>query len=328
MSKSLLIVVGGIAPVLLGLASMGHAAGAVQRVPAEASACVLGPAVSGAIPLVGCDPRTRISTLPYTIAAPGSYIVVRDLSLSSAGDGITVLSSDVTIDLLGFTLNGTFAGGNGIVVPSAVKNVAILNGTIRQWTSFGIDVRNVQGGRIEGLNIDQNSLSTLGSAGVGTGTSIVVSRCTFSANGQCGVLVGANCIVADCAVDHTGAVLGTSGDGMRVGGRSFVRDCSLMRNDGAGIISEGLGQIEGNHLIENGLGIHVVANGARVDGNHCFNNQYYGLLCDPDVTHAAIVRNFVGETTSGPNYDMPSLPGIGPVQPASTGTSPWANIEY
>jgi len=56
------------------------------------------------------DPRTPISSLPYTINGPGSYYVTGNLS--STEDGIIIQSSGVTVDLMGFSLTGD--GINGV----------------------------------------------------------------------------------------------------------------------------------------------------------------------------------------------------------------------
>ena len=50
------------------------------------------------------EPRTPISSLPYTISAPGSYYLTGPLN--STNTGITVAANDVTIDLMGFTISG------------------------------------------------------------------------------------------------------------------------------------------------------------------------------------------------------------------------------
>ena len=50
------------------------------------------------------EPRTPISSLPYTISSAGSYYVTGNLS--STTNGIVIKSSDVTVDLMGFTLTG------------------------------------------------------------------------------------------------------------------------------------------------------------------------------------------------------------------------------
>ena len=56
------------------------------------------------------DPRTPISSLPYTITESGSYYVTGNLS--STGHGIIIESSGVTVDLMGFSLTGD--GINGV----------------------------------------------------------------------------------------------------------------------------------------------------------------------------------------------------------------------
>ena len=54
--------------------------------------------------LAQVEPRTPISSLPYTINESGSYYVTGNLS--STGSGIIIESSGVTVDLMGFSLTG------------------------------------------------------------------------------------------------------------------------------------------------------------------------------------------------------------------------------
>lgn len=77
---------------------------------------------------------TRINSLPYEITEPGFYYLTKDLL--SSGSGIRVRSPDVTIDLMGFTINGTAKSGYGIYIGSSISgmhNVEIRNGTIRNF---------------------------------------------------------------------------------------------------------------------------------------------------------------------------------------------------
>ena len=50
------------------------------------------------------EPRAPISSLPHTITASGSYYVVSNLV--SSGDGISIETGNVTVDLNGHTLKG------------------------------------------------------------------------------------------------------------------------------------------------------------------------------------------------------------------------------
>jgi FG-GAP-like repeat len=54
------------------------------------------------------EPRTPITNLPVTISVPGSYYLTTNLT--SAGAGITISASGVTLDLMGFAL----VGGAGV----------------------------------------------------------------------------------------------------------------------------------------------------------------------------------------------------------------------
>ncbi len=49
---------------------------------------------------------TKITSLPYTISSPGFYYLTGNLSYTGSGNGITVSSDDVTLDLMGFRLSG------------------------------------------------------------------------------------------------------------------------------------------------------------------------------------------------------------------------------
>ena len=59
------------------------------------------------------EPRTPISSLPFTIAAAGSYYLTGNLT-GGAGGGITIGASGVTLDLMGYELVG--GTGDGIQV--------------------------------------------------------------------------------------------------------------------------------------------------------------------------------------------------------------------
>ena len=85
---------------------------------------------------VGGPYGTKITSLPYTISAPGAYYLAGDLSYSGsgAGNGISIRSDDVTLDLMGFSLtcNGSSTSTYGIQLDGR-KNVEIRSGTLRGW---------------------------------------------------------------------------------------------------------------------------------------------------------------------------------------------------
>src|SRR5436190_21836561 len=82
------------------------------------------------------EPRTPISSLPFTIPAAGSYYLTGNLN-GGAGNGILIGASGVTLDLMGFELVG--GTGDGISVSAGRANITILNGTVRNWSGDGVD---------------------------------------------------------------------------------------------------------------------------------------------------------------------------------------------
>jgi hypothetical protein len=76
--------------------------------------------------------QTIINSLPYNITAPGTYVLGANLNYqSAAGAAITIVSSNVTLDLGGHYLYypGTPTSNVGVYVHNA-GNVIIQNGII------------------------------------------------------------------------------------------------------------------------------------------------------------------------------------------------------
>ena len=82
--------------------------------------------------LAQIEPRTPVSSAPYTISAPGSYYLTTNLTVAT-GDAITIATNGVTLDLSGFTISSTAASatGTGIMLSSGWSDVTICNGHIR-----------------------------------------------------------------------------------------------------------------------------------------------------------------------------------------------------
>src|SRR5450432_171554 len=56
--------------------------------------------------LAQIEPRTPISSVPFTIGAPGSYYLTTNLT-TTVSNAIVIAASGVTLDLNGFTLSST-----------------------------------------------------------------------------------------------------------------------------------------------------------------------------------------------------------------------------
>jgi hypothetical protein len=81
---------------------------------------------------------TKITSVPYTISAPGFYYLSGNLTYSGSGTAITVSANNVTLDLMGFSLTNSGAIGStcGIYM-NGRNNVEIRNGTVRGF-SYGV----------------------------------------------------------------------------------------------------------------------------------------------------------------------------------------------
>jgi hypothetical protein len=101
--------------------------------------------------------QTIINSLPYTITAPGTYVLGFNLIYSSAaGAAIQIFSSNVTLDLGGHYLYypGTPTSNVGVYVHNA-GNVIIQNGIIAVFT-YGVYFNDAGGSTLNSGNIVQN----------------------------------------------------------------------------------------------------------------------------------------------------------------------------
>ena len=252
------------------------------------------------------EPRTPISSLPYTISASGSYYLTGPLN--STNTGITVAANDVTIDLMGFTISGAqntnhpgihVAGGNDVMR----RNVVIRNGGITRF-GVGVLIENTQGGRVHDMVVDQNAAEgiVLQSNDPGVCTDITIENCTVTAN---------------------------AGPGIN------ARTASIFRTTRGHTIRNN--QIRGNYL--HGV-LLSKSHGCVVDGNTfgpqipAFDFGAFAVYCSD--SRNMVVRNFehgntnvfgtayfrfVGSDTLGPVIDL-----TGNLPATNTAASPWANF--
>ncbi len=189
------------------------------------------------------EPRTAISSLPYTITQPGSYYVSKDLT--SVGDGITIAADNVTLNLMGFTLTGT-TFTSGILGQSVQKNIVIKNGYLRNWGEHGICLNGVIG--------------------------VVLKDLSSTDNGNDGFAVGANTLVTDCVASGNGDD-GFSSDG---GSNRFVR-CRSQDNEYGFYMYSVANQLnECEALGCSYVGIHI-KNDSVLEGNTVIGNGSYGV---------------------------------------------------
>jgi parallel beta-helix repeat protein len=235
--------------------------------------------------LAQIEPRTPISSLPYTITIPGSYYVTTNLTVAFSSAGITISTNDVTVDLNGFTLFGGVSSGNGIAA-GVGYDIVIRNGTLRNWSYDGLNAYGTSNNRFERLQFYGNANIGL-QAGVGsvvtdceaTSNTVAgfqlsfpggeISHCVAVKNGI-GIQTLNGCVVADCTAS------GNSDDGINVGLGSVVRSCASYQNFN-GITTGNYCTIKDCTASGNTSDGIFFGNNCNIIGCNSSGNTYYGF---------------------------------------------------
>lgn len=224
------------------------------------------------------QPRTPISSLPFSINAPGSYYLTGNLTGGSGTNGITISSSSVTLDLNGFTLSGVAGSTNGIyVVPVASTNITIRNGTVANWGKTGIYAPLAKSSQFVDLRVSGNGFG--GIIG-GVGNNFV--RCVASGNQLAGLFADSGSTFQDCTASYN------YGDGLELNnGGEAVNHCTFTGNSGNGFTSGGWGFVNDCTATLNGSDGFNGGRGARFVNCHSTQNSGDGF----DINYGASVLN-------------------------------------
>jgi hypothetical protein len=252
------------------------------------------------------EPRTPISSAPFTISQPGSYYLTTNLVAVSGDSGIFIQANNVTLDLNGFSMLGNASAFFAIIINDDA-NITVRNGTISDW-SVEPGIYNI-------------------------GRHVVLEHLNLSGNWQ-----GLNCandtVIRDCVVSDSGV------DGIVLGNNSTVTGCLVQSNAFNGISVQGNGNIiSGNNFCGNNTSssfgvsaINVTGSYNRVEDNHVTGtgSQGFGISVTnfaPKATNNIIIKNSV--VASGlNNYNIAPLNDAGPIGAAATNTSPWGNFSH
>ncbi|MCG3125292.1 MAG: hypothetical protein CHACPFDD_00110 [Phycisphaerae bacterium] len=295
-----------------------------------------------------------LSHLPESIDWPATVTLTGDLTGVSGSNGITIAADNVTIDLGGHALVGVGGSLDGINVSGSRRNIAIRNGTARNWAGDGIDAASAGNAQFENLKVSNNTGDGLrvgvdcaaracsalnnGGDGIEGGGNGTILECVANANTQTGILAGDSTVVANCEAAFNAV------DGIRVATGSTVRHCTVRGSVGDGIeagtsctIAENHTDLSGNG--GSGAGVHITGTGCRVEGNTCLAADR-GV--DVDSTGNLIIRNTARSNTT--NYDIVAGNRYGPIIDITAGgtaavtgnsaastmstTDPWANFAY
>lgn len=292
------------------------------------------------------EARTPISSLPFTITNSGSYYLTTNLTGMSGTHGITIASSNVTVDLNGFSLSGVPGSLHGIFVSTNAiyVNVTVRNGTVRGWDGNGVEAFNSENGIFERLTV-----SAAGGFGIDAYGSLI-RDCQVDSSGDSGIAANAS-EIRHCVVENTGydgidaydsqvrdCVVEHNLYGIYVA-PGKVSDCLVETNSFSGIYAGSSGcQITGNTCLgnnfnasSNNAGIYLDASNNRVEDNHVVGNGHAGIqVASGASAHNLVIKNSVSGNGTN-NYITPGEQIVGPLI-TTTGTitnaNPWANFSF
>jgi parallel beta-helix repeat protein len=224
------------------------------------------------------------TTLECGQVVTSSVRVVNDLT-DCAGDGLVVGAHGITIDLNGHTVEGTGLGSG--VLDEGFDDVAITNGTIRDF-DFGVLISGgAGGGEVSDLSVELSQETAISLSGAGVGN--VVHSNTFVENalaiGLYDGTVGA--VVRDNVVGVGG------GNGLEIVGS----DANTVENNAFADASDGgvlLSGASGNVLRGNRVGgvsdaallVEIESNGNRLEGN-VLTASDAGIIIDRSVGNSS-----------------------------------------
>jgi len=300
------------------------------------------------------EPRIAISSVNtpgdadsvFKIIQPGSYYLSGDVAGIAGKHGIEIVASNVTVDLMGFSLRGSEGSLGGVRVTQAnAENVALRNGIVSGWGLAGVDLA----AGLDNVGCIVEHVQSTGNLGVGINASsrAIIRHCSARGNGTMGISTGVRSLIEQSlaegnAISGISAGFGTmvractstrnEREGISTANACQVIECSVIENNGDGVKVGNQCLVRGNLCDGNGFfqfdgaGIHVPGSDCRIEDNTLTRNDR-GL--DVDFGGNFIVRN--SATGNGVNYDVTGTQTIGPIVTATgtiAGASPWANFSF
>jgi parallel beta-helix repeat protein len=249
-----------------------------QIIFAQGSLTPPGPPAPFMKTLAQIEPRTPISTLPFTINQSGSYYLTTNLTGVSGQSGIIVQARNVTIDLSGFEIVGVAGAASGIFAGPSLTNLVVRNGTVRNWPNHGLLVASVSEGRYEALRLLHNS-----SGGISAGVGSIIADCNLERNGNTAAAssslqTGTGSVVRNCVVRTS------LGEGIRVGYGSSVIDCVIDECDGNGLFTDESCTVRGCSVTLSGFAGIDAGPGNTVEGSSFGYNGDVGILAGEGTT--------------------------------------------
>ena len=219
--------------------------------------------------------RTPISSLPFTINASGSYYLTGNLDGSSGGLDIT--ADKVTLDLMGFTIDGGGTVNDYGIDFTARSSIVIRNGIIANFGLAGIYQGNTTARYATVVDVQALGNGTLGTGYLHSGIFLYssnshIERCTAGDNGGYGILAfPSSKLINNTAYNNSGAYGIYGGTGASLAGNTAYG------NSGTGIYGGSGASLAGNTAYNNSSYGIFGGTGASLTGNTAYNNSGTGI---------------------------------------------------
>lgn len=244
----------------------------------------------------------------FSISNPGSYYLTGNIDAPAGNYAIFIDASNVTLDLMGFTIDGTNAGParDAIQGDGSVTNITIQNGNVTNWSNMGINFEETSDTHVHNVRVlnpatfaifcaDDATITncTLRNANTGilagnratiadttvtdcsnaieTGLDASIRRCTISTATLDGIDADDRAAIHACTI--TGANLA-----IRVGDEARITDCSINANDD-GIRTQDHALISACNISDNtGFGINAMGTGCTIENTTADANGTVGIF--------------------------------------------------
>lgn len=218
----------------VGVVGILVAAAALTAGPLDPPA---GPIAPSYKTLTEVEPRTAINGAntpgdadsTFKITQPGSYYLTQShVTKPGAFIGLEIASSNVTIDLNGFTLSGGGGGATrpGILATAFAENVTIRNGSVIEYQSSGIELLTATNVYLEGLTVKGSN-----NGGYRLNGAFRISRCIAHNNSVVGFDLSGPGVIQDSVANLNG------GNGFQLSTNASALSCNANGNSQRGFES-------------------------------------------------------------------------------------------
>lgn len=249
------------------------------------------------------------STSVYRIDSGGAYYLTSDVVGELGKHGIVIASSDVTLDLSGFSVRGVAGALDGLHVEGDRYGLRIVDGRVLEWPGDGVDgatahrsqfvdlssTNNGEDGlragtlaQIRGVTADAN-----GAEGIQTSNRARVSSCSAAFNLATNIVVTSGSLVQDCVASNS-----TAGSGIEASAGSLVESCVANNNALSGVRAVSRTSVLQCQTSFNGEhGVHITFAG-RVESTFANMNGVTGIRMDNGGA-VSILNCTVSESPTG-----------------------------